>query len=799
VERHRQSIAKNLSETDKLRLEYDRLRQENKNLKQSYGREIDQLKVKQANMGKDLEDERRAREEERNQMNLRQQQTEKDAERKLQLQIANKETLVTEKRMAEMEKAEAVKDKEKWESEYGAVQNQLQEVLKHPLFKTRDAVDNALHFRRIQREFDHILSAPNDPSNAKHAVAYEALRKQMRKTMGFTAKYCQQMTLKVLFEIVHIVARKVHDIFHRIRRQIAVTLGIESMDDDDDTKEEKVDDDDDEKKRDLQNAMDFLIKYQFDAIFEHLSHRTMYQEVIEAVWLHQFELIGPQNEAQTEKEEERGSFELYDATNPRERSPAMVEYINEITRICWKMVIYCRDIEDENRKLCFWPRFFTEQEETVCDPDIHENLGKHSEKDCDHILFYVFPVVIRRRDEGNILNALAAFDEDEADEMAMNGDETMDHDQFEESEATESKMDEEETMKRTKVRIRCVKRKEFHRKFKKEADGNEKGLGAEQMDRVDAVRLLVAPPSLAKIQENFASIHAQQHQTLMQFIEEQIEGDEDSESDGDEQKEDSGDDGEDDDDAGVVIDDEDLAEMKAYKVLFDVLISCFMATSKIIDRIRDENVSVKQLRLNQEFHVMLNLVHYDKVEETEQNGKEKRIAAKLVNEIWTKYLAIYPFLGEEEDIESTMRRYILKCCSCCFHFGAYSLMTEDGTGYGLYPLCFVRDGTECAVTEELKEENMNNEAVQFERVKMSDDAVLLQYDDQWHEKEKTSRFDMGTRPRICFFTWPAIIETASNNEHLYGNVPKRALTKIWVQLNDELYDRIYGDAERQRQ
>lgn len=233
---------------------------------------------------------------------------------------------------------------------------------------------------------------------------------------------------------------------------------------------------------------------------------------------------------------------------------------------------------------------------------------------------------------------------------------------------------------------------------------------------------------------------------------------------------------------------------KAYKVLFDVLVSCFMETVRVIDRIRAQKLTAKQLGLDFEFYVMLNLVHYHRTTETDHNGREKAMAWKVIDGIWTKYAESYPFLREHE-MESAMKRYILECCASCFHFGAHSLMKEDGTGYGLYPLCFVRRGAEsdCAVIGELKEDDMDNEVVHFERVKMGDDASLLRYDDEWHEKEKTStNFKMSREPKICYFTWPAIIETNCNQQHIYGNVPTRALSKIWVQLNDDLYEQIYS-------
>ena len=109
---------------------------------------------------------------------------------------------------------------------------------------------------------------------------------------------------------------------------------------------------------------DNVVANQFESIFEHLSRRKLYHEVVEAVYLHQFEWIG---------EDETAAFELYDASNPRARGPAMVDYINEITRICWKMVVHSHGVGDL-KKLQFFPLRFHEDGEVKVNPDIHENV-----------------------------------------------------------------------------------------------------------------------------------------------------------------------------------------------------------------------------------------------------------------------------------------------------------------------------------------------------------------------------------------------------------------------------------------
>ena len=75
---------------------------------------------------------------------------------------------------------------------------------------------------------------------------------------------------------------------------------------------------------------------------------------------------------------------------------------------------------------------------------------------------------------------------------------------------------------------------------------------------------------------------------------------------------------------------------------------------------------------------------------------------------------------------------------------------------------------------------------------MGSEKCLCIYDDQIHEKEMTSEFKDIRNAKICYFTFPAIITTNKNNKYIYGNVPKRYETKIWVNLNDEVFDNIYG-------
>ena len=89
-------------------------------------------------------------------------------------------------------------------------------------------------------------------------------------------------------------------------------------------------------------------------------------------------------------------------------------------------------------------------------------------------------------------------------------------------------MDEQDVA--TPIRIRLVQRTDFY-PSRKESVVEIVGVGAEQMDRADAVRLFVAPPSLPEIQKNFAMIHQQHHEKLMELLlDEFLDSDGDSDS-----------------------------------------------------------------------------------------------------------------------------------------------------------------------------------------------------------------------------------------------------------------------------
>ena len=124
---------------------------------------------------------------EKNELKLRLERQQEAFHIKSQTEIKAKTHLQTDVLKARQEREQAVVEKEKLEKEYGAVKNRLDELLKHPMFETMGTVDSALHFRKIQREFDDIFS-PKDVLNAKHTLAFEEVKKQIKKSTGFLNK-----------------------------------------------------------------------------------------------------------------------------------------------------------------------------------------------------------------------------------------------------------------------------------------------------------------------------------------------------------------------------------------------------------------------------------------------------------------------------------------------------------------------------------------------------------------------------------------------------------------------------------
>jgi len=165
--------------------------------------------------------------------------------------------------------------------------------------------------------------------------------------------------------------------------------------------------------------------------------------------------------------------------------------------------------------------------------------------------------------------------------------------------------------------------------------------------------------------------------------------------------------------------------MKVYKILFDILISCNIQIIAKIEEILKDNLSVKQLRFDKRYHLFLNLQHFYHEFTTKKNEdiEDKEIVLYLIDAIYTKYSAKYPFLESEQDLMLQTKRYITRCCECCFHFGLYSLLNADGAQYGLYPLSFVRDAEKVSleIIESFKDENnyniFNNEIIDFNKVR----------------------------------------------------------------------------------
>jgi len=304
---------------------------------------------------------------------------------------------------------------------------------------------------------------------------------------------------------------------------------------------------------------------------------------------------------------------------------------------------------------------------------------------------------------------------------------------------------------------------------------------------IDVV-LLQKPPKIPFIQQSFASIKQQSFKDLFDGIQEFLEPEDDE------------------NELNEIEDDEDLIEMKVYKILFDILISCNIQSIQIIKEIAADRLSAKQLRFDKRYHLFLNLQHFYHRFMAKNNidhkDKDRQIVIGPIDAIYTKYSAIYPFLESVQDLMLQTKRYIIKCLECCFHFGSYSLFNVDANDddqtydeYGLFPLSFVRNAENLSpeILESFSKDHnvFNNEIIDFSKVRMGNDRSLCCYDDTVHQKESSSDVEDLRNAKICYFTWPAIVATNKNNEYLYGNLPREYLTKIWVLLNDEMYHRLY--------
>ena len=217
----------------------------------------------------------------------------------------------------------------------------------HPILSKRSEVDKQLRYKKIQREFyDDIF---DDKANL-HALAYDYLRKQMRTKTQFNQKYCKQMTVKILFEIIHLcykkVNRKFDEIYNTIRENLGININVRDngpyKDDEKKYEDEDVDADADADangESDLERALDFVLKYQYTEIFANIQNKVN-KDIIEDIYETEFKLIIMHDAQNILK------YDLHDPTNPTTRNQHLCEYINKLCIVCFKMVIFSHKIKN---------------------------------------------------------------------------------------------------------------------------------------------------------------------------------------------------------------------------------------------------------------------------------------------------------------------------------------------------------------------------------------------------------------------------------------------------------------------
>eukprot|EP01084_Bolivina_argentea_P256314 431499_1 len=288
--------------------------------------------------------------------------------------------------------------------------------------------------------------------------------------------------------------------------------------------------------------------------------------------------------------------------------------------------------------------------------------------------------------------------------------------------------------------------------------------------------LLRAPPEIDAIKDTFDLIHTSLHKTIFESIYEYLEVKDESKSD------------------EYKIADTNIAMMKTYKILFDILVTCYAKTMQLITEISMDKLKSDQLQKDKRFYSLLNLKHFFNKASDFKSVKHSKenidIVTELVEEIYSKYCGLYVFLKTEKHAASATA-YIVACCEICFHLGAYSLLQPPVNQYALYPLCFVRDVENVNIIKLLKEQNMNNEFINFKTVKMANIEELCVYDKRIHQVE-CKDIDETINEKICYFTWPAIVKSECN-KYLQSTVPQVYITKIWVGINKEIYQLIYNN------
>eukprot|EP01084_Bolivina_argentea_P296382 510444_1 len=341
--------------------------------------EIETLKVQLGNVEKNFENERKIIDKKHeHSLELREK---KINEFKLQLQKKNKDIEYEKKKCGEVQikMQNIINEKRVLGIEYGKIKDTLNEREQHPILSNIKRVDNILlNYKNIQREF--YIEIFDETANI-HNMAFEYIRKEIKSKTSYMNRYCKQMTLKILFEIIHICWNKINKSFNEIYNKIRIHLGIYNNNK--------------KKNNKLEEGLDFLLKYQFEEILGNLF-QILIHNIIEEIYEIEFDLI-KSNSGQNIL-----TYNLHETINPMIRNKCVIDYISKICIICWKMVIFSHKNEMQN-KLMFYPMHFMEtQNEIRVNGEVYDKCTAHCEKKCDQILFYVFPIIIKKEYENNI-------------------------------------------------------------------------------------------------------------------------------------------------------------------------------------------------------------------------------------------------------------------------------------------------------------------------------------------------------------------------------------------------------------
>ena len=352
---------------------------------------MDKLQVQMDNMRKDAAAQEAAKAQEAQQLALKEKAKLDDAKLKLARMNQEKQDLMTSRDSAEAKREELDTERERLLVSYGKLKGKMESLTQHPVLRNTKTVDAELTFHKIQREFfENVFSQ----KTKAHDDAYEWLRKQIKEKTKFQGVYCKQMALKVAFEMIHVCYDKIMARFAAICDTIRAELGVA---------QERTD-------LPLEQALDFVVKYQFAEIWNNVRVRTV-SGLVEELYAVEFELIA------THEAQKVLKYDLHESAAPMKRAEAIRTYVERVAGVCWKMAVYSFRAE-QARQLVLYPAAFGNERGVAFDADVHSKCTAHCKKKCDDILFFVFPVVVQRRhaqvERGTVdLAALALADADQ--------------------------------------------------------------------------------------------------------------------------------------------------------------------------------------------------------------------------------------------------------------------------------------------------------------------------------------------------------------------------------------------------